>query len=135
VDWVTTYIEIPWRDGGRTREGCDCYGLVRLVLRDQLGIEVDAYDQFYTSTETDRRDIAQTITRETAVAPWVAVPTEMARLGDVAIFRIGGLPMHCGIMLDRNQMLNIRKGACSVVESIDSILWRARLAGMFRYVH
>ncbi len=37
------YIGIPYEDRGRTTEGCDCYGFIRLVLLD-MGIELPLYD-------------------------------------------------------------------------------------------
>ena len=38
--WVDGYIGIPFVLGGRERTGLDCWGLVRLVLREQFQVEV-----------------------------------------------------------------------------------------------
>ncbi len=48
---VMRYIGIPYEDRGRTTEGCDCYGFVRLVLLD-MGIELPLYD--YACQNPDR---------------------------------------------------------------------------------
>jgi hypothetical protein len=43
------------------------------------------------------------------------------------------LPVHCGVMVNEREMLNIRKGAEAVVEPIHGWLWGKRLEGVYRY--
>lgn len=43
--WADRYIRIPFVDGGRDHFGCDCWGLIRLVYRDQLQIELPSYGE------------------------------------------------------------------------------------------
>lgn len=130
MSWTNDYIGIPWLDGGRTQEGCDCYGLVRLVLGKEFGLNLDAHDQFYTLTN-ETAAISARITQTTEES-WEKVTTT-PQAGHVALFTIKGLPIHCGVMINKAEMLNIRKGAQAVIEPIHGLLWGKRLEGIYRY--
>lgn len=41
---IEKYLSIPYKDGGRDLSGCDCYGLVRLILMNERGIELPSFD-------------------------------------------------------------------------------------------
>lgn len=44
MHWASLYIGRPWVSGGAGPEAYDCYGLVRAVYRDRLGIDVPLVD-------------------------------------------------------------------------------------------
>jgi cell wall-associated NlpC family hydrolase len=43
-----TFIGIPYRDKGRDRAGCDCWGIVKLALAEMAGIALPDYSDAYT---------------------------------------------------------------------------------------
>lgn len=47
--WVGKYVGIPFVSGGRDMTGCDCYGLVRLILRDEYGYDLPVLNGDYTN--------------------------------------------------------------------------------------
>lgn len=45
------YLSIPYRAGGRDWSGCDCYGLVRLILKEEKGIELPLFETVSSAKE------------------------------------------------------------------------------------
>ena len=39
-EWCSKYVGIPFVSGGRDKSGCDCYGLVRLILHNEYNTEL-----------------------------------------------------------------------------------------------
>ena len=55
--WVNKYVGIPFKSGGRTSDGCDCYGLVRMVLKNEYSLILPMLDGKYIDaldTETTK---------------------------------------------------------------------------------
>ena len=46
-EWTRPFIGIPWRAGGSDFDGCDCWGLVRLVIAERTGIVLPNYSANY----------------------------------------------------------------------------------------
>ena len=92
--WVKKYIGIPFISNGRTMEGCDCYGLVRLVLRNEYNVELpelsDNYDDAKNIEETSKlfRENLPVLTAE-------KIP-ELKEKALVIITKLGK-PCHTGI--------------------------------------
>ena len=93
-DWVKKYIGIPFVSNGRTMEGCDCYGLVRLVLRNEYGINLPELSDSYT----DAQNIKETARLFAENIPVLAAEKLSAvREKAVVIITEHGLAAHIGI--------------------------------------
>jgi len=104
--WVKKYIGIPFISNGRTLSGCDCYGLVRLVLRNEYGIELpelsDNYADALNVEETARlfKENMPALAGQKIPAPHekaVAVITEHGVAAHIGIVAGGGYILHTGI--------------------------------------
>lgn len=126
--WYNKYIDIPYKDGGRDALGLDCWGLVRLVYKDQFDIELPSLSEQY-STGKDHEQVSEVLAREKE--NWTIQQT--AEVGDVIVFKMLGAETHVGVYLGDSKFLHIREGVNSVVESVDSRLWKNRLVGYFKY--
>jgi len=130
VSWTDAYIGIPFVPDGRDRAGCDCYGLICLVYREQFGIELPSYagifqDQSYESL----RRVARFIAAHKNTWQQVKSPKPF----DMIVLRSGRYLWHVGLSIDRRSMLHIQEGIDSVVEDYTGPMWRRKVEEFRRY--
>jgi cell wall-associated NlpC family hydrolase len=111
--WWRSYVGIPFKERGRDRSGCDCWGLVRLVLAEQKGIRLPAFDGRYESVRD--RDLVQSIRREFApLCRRIEVPEPM----DIVLFDFSAGALHVGLVVDPQHMLHVEEGKKTVREAM-----------------
>ena len=130
LESVSEFIGIPFRHRGRDMDGCDCWGLVRLVYRRLYGIELADFADRYENA-LDAPAIAGLVGEESRSQEWAAVETPQP--GDVVLLRIAGAPVHVGVMVEQDRMLHVLEGIDAAIERLDSPLWQPRVAGYFRH--
>jgi cell wall-associated NlpC family hydrolase len=129
--WTDDFIEIPFKPDGRDRNGCDCWGLVCLVYREKLGIELPEYKGvFEAQTIAQLKNVARVMEREKE--SWVRV--EKPHEFDVVMIRSGAYAWHVGIVIDRRRMLHVMSGINSTVEEYTGMDWKNRIEEFRRYV-
>jgi hypothetical protein len=110
------YIGLPYRRGGRERPAVDCWGLVRLVYAEQLGIELDPHG--------DTVGVLGQIAAEARA--WIPVPASELRTADVLLLRRIGRPFHVGVVIDPGLLLHTDEGHDAVLQPL------ARIADRFQ---
>ena len=121
VNWTSKFVGVPFIDGGRDIRGVDCYGLVYLVYREVLGIELPGYGEI---SAHDMARASHRIRTDSAMAPWVPV-TGPAQAMDVLVMR--GRPLHVGVMVDAGHVLHVEAATASVIVPVDrspQVRWR-----------
>ena len=103
--WVNGYVGIPWRELGRDRDGCDCWGLFRLIMAERFGVALPAYGGQGYRDRDDAPGVASLIS--TGLTAWIEVarrnpvtgmaPLGAERPGDGVLMRRRGLPIHVGV--------------------------------------
>lgn len=121
------YVGIPFKEKGRDESGLDCWGLVRLWYKNELGVDLPSYLNVYSHTK--EKVVAETIAAESS-AHWRSVDTP--ERGDVVLLRVMGLPWHVGVYLGGNKFLHVQQGCDSIIENLDSTRWRNRILGYVR---
>ncbi len=132
MSWSNLYIGIPYADFGRTREGCDCWGLVCIIYREQMGIDLPEYLGSYSSTD-EHAEIASIISAEEASALWApALP--LPNPGDLALFRRGRWSTHVGIVIRPGLMIHMVDGDGAKLQTYLEGPYKHRFQGHYRYV-
>ena len=128
--WCASYIGIPFADHGRHRKtGVDCYGLLWLIYRDELQIELPSYEEVYDQIRGEEKTISQHIVE--AEQHWLRV--DQPNSFDVVVLRVAGLPLHLGVVAAPGLMIHTIKGCDVHLEEYSGPLWRNRLDGFFCY--
>lgn len=122
------FVGIPHADLGRDRTGADCWGLVRIVYREALGIELPTLDGRYAGYSDLRGIAALMVEQERA---WIKVSCPQPY--DVLRFRTGSHDTHVGLAVDHKTMLHTHARSHSVIVSRHDPEWRDRLTGIFRH--
>lgn len=130
--WSADYIGLPFRDGGRARDGLDCWGLVCLVYAEQLGVTLNPLSGRYGSTR-ESEEIAALAADQSTAGPWRPVAPGDDRPFDVLLFRAYCLPTHVGLICGPRLMLHATSGRLSGVEFFADGRWLPRLIGAWRH--
>lgn len=129
--WWNKYIGINFAEKGRTIEGFDCWGLLKYVYNHDHPSRVilPGYEDLYNSTN-DRETLGRVMFEERQ-DHWreVTKPQEF----DAVLLRMGGVPMHVGIVTKPNHMIHCALGIGTAHERFDVMRWQNKILGFFRY--
>ncbi|WP_323010045.1 C40 family peptidase [Paracoccus sp. (in: a-proteobacteria)] len=132
MSWSDRYVGTPYEDFGRSREGCDCWGLACIIYREELGISLPDYLGDYASPE-ELGEVAALIDRDRVSPLWVPVAGPAVAF-DIALFRRGRLNTHVGITIRHGLMIHMREDDCAKLESYTAGPWMHRFEGHYRHV-
>jgi len=105
----------------------DCWGLVWAIYKEQLQLDLPSYDLHYFSVKGER--VAELIDSERKKWAKVEHPKEF----DVVVIKIASRMAHVGLVIKPGWMLHVLEGAQTCIESYESMRWRNRIDGIYRY--
>ncbi|MEL6170578.1 MAG: NlpC/P60 family protein [Pseudomonadota bacterium] len=128
--WEQDYVGLRFLSGGRDRSGLDCWGLCRLVYRDQLGIDLPTYGEI---SANELRKVARQMRSGQDQDPWRAVGDPQAF--DIAVMTggQGRVTTHVGVMIDQKRLLHIERHADACVEPRNALIISQRILGFRRH--
>ncbi len=129
---LSEFVGLPWADKGRGPQGYDCWGLLALVYRQRLTIELPGFSEAYV-TAADRVAIAELIDGRLGPSPWREVAQSEACTLDGVLMLEGGVPCHIGLVAAPGFVLHMVPERESVIEPFTTGKLRRRIAGFFRH--
>jgi cell wall-associated NlpC family hydrolase len=130
--WEARYVGMPYVDGGRNDKGVDCWGLVRLIYAEQLGIELPSYGEI---SAEDLLKVARRITAGKDGEEWENVTRETIQPFDVCVMRFHGVRTvgHVGIVVTKKTIIHVEKGANTALVPLTDMTIRERIACFRRH--
>lgn len=122
----------PYVDKGRDYDGIDCYGMLYLAYKDVLGVALPTYVDEYDDTgktAASREALSALITGHTH--EWEPVDGRYRPM-DVALFTLGGQPIHIGVMIGKDKFIHCEEKIGVIVERLSSAKWAKRKEGVYR---
>lgn len=127
---LSPYVGIPFKSCGRDHFGLDCWGLLCLIYKEKLGINLSSYIDEYDTARSYNK-IANAI--DTHLPEWMPIEHGKEKPFDVIIFRLRGLPIHIGMIVGPGKMIHTLDKVNTCIEKYNTPLWRKRIRGFFRY--
>ena len=125
--WANKYVGIPFKANGRNETGLDCWGLVRLVYKNEYGINVPSFADEYDIKDETR--ISELIAQYREGWTTCGAPEP----GSVVLFRIFGETQHVGISIDAYHFLHVRENSDTAIEKLNNPKWSKRIVGYYKY--
>ena len=127
--WVKNYIGIPFVSGGRDASGCDCYGIVRLILANEYGYDLPVLLGDYSNA----LNIAETKRLFTENIPILCGnKIEKPEEKSVALIKMFGRLCHIGLYAGDNYIIHSRHKTGVVCERIISPQLAGCVEGWYR---
>lgn len=127
--WAGRYLGIPYVARGFDRKGCHCFGLVHLVYREMLGIQLPEHEGIEPG---DRLAIARAFKASRSRAPWNEAEGPR-RDFDLVLMLQGSVPMHVGIACGPRRILHVEEGVATVCVDANHPFYRSRIVAAYRH--
>lgn len=115
---------------GRDYNGVDCYGLIYLIYKEQLGIELNPFSGIFTDQSPKTMlQIAEVMNKDRN--NWNS-PKDIKAF-DMLQLRTGRHAFHVGVAIDEKRMIHVEEGINAVIERITSPIWKNRIEWIYRH--
>lgn len=129
-NWSNRYIKIPFRERSSGFDGCDCWGLHRLILKAERGVELPAFSEHPEVSETAL--LAECI--EQGRRLFRQIPSGQEQPFDAILLLFEGMPIHIATVVRPGLMAHCLKGAgVRLTDYPSRIVHPNQIIGFFRW--
>jgi len=123
---MNKYVGIKYVNGGRTEDGLDCYGLVRLFLQENFAIELQNLDRYPES-------IQDLISIQKQDVMWTEIDIKDIKIGDVLVLRQLRVAAHIGVVDSETSFIHCDEVNGVVREKLTDSKWKRRIVSAHRH--
>jgi len=124
------YIGIPYKNLGRDFSGVDCYGLLYLFYKNELGLEFPSFEELAYPKKWYKK--GYNIINDNVPETVFKVEPPFQIFDGLVFFLNSKLANHTALYIGRNKILHVYEGISSMIEDLD-IGWRRRLYCGYRH--
>ena len=138
MSWANQYMGIPFKERGLTRDGADCWGLVRMIMLEQKGIELPDYGEIAPNASMDKVEEIEAAIQGTT---WTQIPTGQEKKLDCVlmkgIIKVDGKthsrPIHIGVVVKPGTLIHLEiEGEVTIVDYRNHHRIKNRVVGFYR---
>jgi len=128
------YIDIPYMKSGVTKNGTDCFGLVYLIYKEELGIELPKLNHIGYDSKTWYKEKGKQITNNIDTL-WYRVDAPYKVYDGLIFTRYNGSKIadHIGMYIGNNKFIHVEERSTSRVERLNGTPFEERLYAAVRY--
>ena len=138
--WAGDYVGIRFVDLGRDRDGCDCWGLVRLILAERAGLAVPCWATAYES-EANRKRVLGLAEDQKSDGPWRRIEPPAERMFDVVeltqpVATCNGwrfLAIHAGLVVTPGWLIHVEHATAALLVDYRRLPMRNRVVAFWRH--
>ena len=130
---LSQFLGLPYFFTGHTREGLDCWGLIRLYYREKHKKELPPYSKVYQ--QYSLKSSLHDFTKDPDVPEFVLnlIPAFKKQIDDIIVLRVYHQSIHCGLYVKKDTMLHIDIDSDShLVEIYPGSFWYNRIETYWR---
>lgn len=128
---ISKFIGIPFVSKGRSFNGCDCYGLVKLYYKEILNIDIP---ETIITAEQPRRTFANYL-NEISKNWTTTTPAKNVVVAMSVNAEHPNLVTHFAVMIDDKRFIDTRENMSSYLTSIDDERIKNQIKGFYKWQH
>jgi len=130
---IEDFIGIPFKHSGRDNNGLDCFGLVLVLYKEVLNIDLPDYRDYEKCWyEKGKSILSEQLNKFKSL--WHEVGLNAIKPFDILTFNHGSnTTNHCSVYLGDDKMIHTYERVPVVIDRLSNKYWNNRIRSVMRY--